>query len=97
MTKRDDFTRDDRKLRLGDSSETYFFGRDERYPGRAVFRIPYIGAPVLFLGDASVFVYLLGFVFLFYSLIQAGQAAKRARIASRAPAAAIRSKLNKSQ
>ncbi len=97
MTKRDDYTRDDRKLRLDDSSDQYFFGRDEKYPGRVVFKIPYIGAPVLFFGDASVFMYLLAFIFLFYSLIQAGQAAKKARLAARAPAAAIKSKLNKSQ
>jgi hypothetical protein len=99
MTKRDDFNRDDRKLRLGDSSEQYFFGRDEKYPGRVLYKIPFVGALVLFFGDASVFMYLLAFVFLFYSLIQAGQAAKKARLAARAgaPASVIKSKLNKSQ
>lgn len=97
MTKRDQSSRDDRNLRLGDSSDQYFFGRDERYPGRVIFKIPLLGLPVLFFGDASVVMYLLAFVFLFYSLIQAGTAAKKARLAARAPTAAIKSKLNKSQ
>ena len=33
MTKSDDLRRDDRQLRLSDSSDMYFFGRDESYPG----------------------------------------------------------------
>ena len=60
------------------------------------FKIPYVGLPLLAFGDASVLLYLLGFVYLMYALIQAGRAAKRARLAAR-PAIVKAAKLNKSQ
>ncbi len=97
MTKKDHLSRDDRNLRLRDSSEQYFFGRDDKYPGRVFFKIPYVGLPLLAFGDASVLVYILGFVYLIYALIQAGQAAKKSRLAARAGIVRKTSALNKSQ
>ncbi len=96
MTKKDHLPRDDRSLRLRDSSENYFFGKDANEPGRVFFKIPYVGLPVLAFGDASVLLYILGFGYVMYSLIQAGRAAKRARLAAR-PAIVKAAKLNKSQ
>jgi hypothetical protein len=96
MTKKDHLPRDDRSQRLRDSSENYFFGKDANEPGRVFFKIPYVGLPVLAFGDASVLLYVLGFVYVMYALIQAGRAAKRARLAGR-PGIVKAAKLNKSQ
>jgi hypothetical protein len=83
VTKRDDARRDDRQLRLGDSSEQYFFGRDDTYPGRVVYRIPLVGLLGLLVGDPMVFVYLVLFAWLIRAGIDAGNAAKRAREAAK--------------
>ena len=83
LTKRDESRRDDRKLRLGDSSEQYFFGRDETYPGRVVYRIPFVGLIGLLVGDPMVFIYLIVFAWLIRAGIDAGKAAKAARSAAK--------------
>jgi hypothetical protein len=73
----------------------YFYGREESYPGRVVYKVPYLGLPVLAVGDASVFVYLVLFCFGIFSLIQAGKAAKQARLANKP--SIVRKQMNKSQ
>lgn len=80
MSRADNSTADERKLRLGSSSEQYLYGRDEFTPGVVWYKIPLLGYPILLLGDGSVFVYLVVLAFALNALVQAGSAAKKARL-----------------
>lgn len=85
-TKADGRKSDDRKLRgISDTSEDqYVNGRDDSYPGRVYFKLPWLGTPLAWVGgDVSILLYAIVVAFVVYSVILAGQEAKRARAALR--------------
>lgn len=85
MTKRDNATRDDRKLRLQNTGDQFFAGRDDSYPGRVFYKIPYIGLLPLAFGEPIVLVYLAALAYTLYALIKAGQIAKKSRLGPSKP------------
>lgn len=81
-TKADGRKSDDRKLRgISETSEDqYVNGRDDSYPGRVYFKVPWLGTPLAWVGgDSSIVLYASVVAFCVYSIVLAGQEAKRAR------------------